>query len=61
VCVSPDSMNSRQVKNEYRYFLDAEKMVIPLICREPRTPYDLYRIQSISYRDRTMLVDELTG
>jgi hypothetical protein len=59
VCVSPESMNSRQVRDEYRYFRDEGKTVLPLICREISMPYDLTRIQFVSYEERDLLIREL--
>jgi hypothetical protein len=62
VCVSPNSMESEQVKREYRFFLRKNKMVVPLLCREAdNTPYDLDTIQYIPYEDRSKLVEELLG
>jgi hypothetical protein len=61
LCVSPNSMQSPQAKNEYRYFLSMNKTVIPLVLREARTPYDLASIQFISYEDRGLLIQELSA
>jgi TIR domain len=62
VCVSPNSMESEQVKREYRFFLHKNKTVFPLLCREAdNTPYDLDAIQYISYEYRSKLVEELLG
>jgi len=62
VCVSPNSMESEQVKREYRFFLRKNKMVVPLLCREAdNTPYDLDAFQYIPYEDRSKLVEELLG
>jgi hypothetical protein len=59
LCVSPNSMQSPQAKNEYRYFLSMNKTVIPLVLREARTPYDLASIQFVSYDDRDVLIQVL--
>ena len=62
VCVSPNSMESEQVKREYRFFLHKNKTVVPLLCREAdNTPYDLDTIQYIPYEYRSKLVEELLG
>jgi hypothetical protein len=62
VCVSPNSMESEQVKREYRFFLRKNKTVFPLLCREAdNTPYDLDTIQYILYEYRSKLVEELLG
>jgi hypothetical protein len=62
VCVSPNSMESEQVKREYRFFLQKNKTVFPLLCREAdNTPYDLDTIQYILYEYRSKLVEELLG
>jgi hypothetical protein len=60
LCVSPDSLKSRYVRDEYRYFVDEDsKQVFPLICREVRLPWDLKGLQHVSYQDRASLVTPL--
>jgi hypothetical protein len=62
LCVSPNSMQSNQVKMEYRSFMRRNKTVLPLICREVEVedmPYDLQGIQFRSYKARAKLIEEL--
>jgi tetratricopeptide (TPR) repeat protein len=60
VCVSPDSLTSQYVKDEYRYFVDDDnKEVFPLICRTARLPWDLKGIQYFSYQERDKLIETL--
>ena len=59
LCVSPDSMASKHVKVEYRYFFNMDKTIVPLICRDASLPAELLGLQYLAYSDRAALVDRL--
>jgi hypothetical protein len=68
VILSPDSMASANVENEWQYFLDAKKPVIPLLYRDTKVHFQLSRLQRIDFRDAAAynasfnrLLDELKG
>ncbi|MBZ0307282.1 MAG: TIR domain-containing protein, partial [Anaerolineae bacterium] len=52
VIISPDSMNSRNVENEWQYFLDKGKRVIPVLCRLADLHFQLNRLQYIDFHSR---------
>ncbi len=47
--VSPDSLNSQQVRKEWRFFLSHDKRIIPVIWGKGDLPYDLNDIQHIDF------------
>jgi hypothetical protein len=48
--LSPNSMASKTVKSEYRYFLDQEKRVVPLLSAPlDKLPFDISRINYINF------------
>ncbi len=49
LCVSPDALESKYVRLEYRYFLDENKPIIPVICRETKLLPELRPLQWIPY------------
>jgi WD40 repeat protein len=49
LCVSPDALDSRYVRLEYRYFLDENKPIIPVICRETKLLPELRPLQWLPY------------
>ncbi len=49
LCVSPDALESKYVRLEYRYFLDENKPIIPVICRETKLLPELRPLQWIAY------------
>lgn len=49
LCVSPDALESKFVRLEYRYFLDENKPIIPIICRETKLLPELRPLQYIAY------------
>lgn len=58
--VSPDSVNSPDVRREYRYFLHEHKPLIPIMCRSTRhLPPDLLSIQYILYDQHEMLINRV--
>lgn len=65
VIISPDSMASRNVEDEWQYFLDHENTVIPVLLRVAKVHFQLHRLQYVDflnndYDDALMkLYDEL--
>ena len=59
LCVSSSALNSRYVKMEYRYFLDEDKPVIPVIVEETKLTAELRGIQYIQYDESDDLIDEI--
>ncbi|MBE2271710.1 MAG: TIR domain-containing protein [Anaerolinea sp.] len=49
LCVSPDALESKYVRLEYRYFLDENKPIIPIICREAKLLPELRVLQWLPY------------
>src|SRR5215216_746190 len=49
VLVSPNSMGSRNVEDEWQYYLDQSKPVIPVLLRPSKIHYQLTRIQYIDF------------
>lgn len=56
LCVSPSALLSRYVKMEYRYFLEENKPVIPLVCIDTRFPPELRGIQYVEYSELDKLI-----
>lgn len=59
LCVSPDALDSKYVKMEYRYFVEENKPIIPVICREAKIPAELRSIQHHPYANFDGLVERL--
>jgi hypothetical protein len=59
LCVSPDALDSKYVKMEYRYFVTENKPLIPVICRQAELPVELRGIQHIEYVKLDNLVTRL--
>ncbi|MBZ0294101.1 MAG: SUMF1/EgtB/PvdO family nonheme iron enzyme [Anaerolineae bacterium] len=49
VLISPESMASRNVEDEWQYFLDHDKPVIPVLLRPAKIHFQLNRIQYIDF------------
>lgn len=49
VIISPESMTSRNVEDEWQYFLDNNKPVIPVLLRSAKIHFQLSRIQYIDF------------
>lgn len=49
VIITPDSMASRNVEDEWQYFLDSRKPIIPLLLKSADVPFQLRRIQYIDF------------
>ena len=47
--LSPSAVDSRHVADEWHYFLDEEKSIVPLLYEPARIPYPLRRIQRVSF------------
>lgn len=60
LCISPDAMNSEDVKHEYRFFIHERKPLIPVICRSTsRLPPELLYIQYVLYDQHELLIQRL--
>lgn len=59
LCVSPTALASRFVKMEYRYFLQENKLLIPIICQQTKIPAELRGIQYLLYHDQPGLTERL--
>jgi hypothetical protein len=51
--ISPDSMGSRNVEDEWNYFHTHHKPILPLLYREAATSYQLERVQHLDFREPT--------
>lgn len=52
VIISPESMASSNVENEWQWFLDERKPIIPILWRESRSHFQLRRLQYINFKDQ---------
>ena len=59
LCISPDSLASKYVKYEYRYFFNQDKTIVPLLCRQATVPPELSGIQYLDYSEQEALVERL--
>lgn len=59
VCLSPESLQSRYVKMEYRYAFNNNKRLYPLICSECELPAELQILQYYTYSQLDDLVKAL--
>ncbi len=59
LCITPEALNSRYVKMEYRYFIEEDKPVIPVLCKEAKLPAELRGIQYIPYAETDRLVERV--
>lgn len=50
VVISPDSMASNNVEDEWQYFLDQKKPVFPVLLRTAKIHFQLSRIQYIDFQ-----------
>lgn len=51
VIISPESMSSRNVEDEWQYLLDQNKPVIPVLLRPAKIHFQLNRIQWIDFQN----------
>lgn len=56
LCVSPDALQSRYVKMEYRHFFNSNKPILPVICHPTDLPAELSGIQFLPYSDTATIV-----
>jgi formylglycine-generating enzyme required for sulfatase activity len=49
VLISPESMTSRNVEDEWQYYLDNNKPVIPILLRPTKIHFQLSRIQYVDF------------
>ncbi len=61
LCVSPESLQSRHVRMEYRYFFNNSKVILPLMCQSTALPAELQVIQYFEFTDIEKLVEVLKG
>lgn len=47
--ISPDSMESRNVGNEWQYFVDQNKTIVPILWKPAKVHFQLGRIQYIDF------------
>jgi hypothetical protein len=52
VVISPDSMASKNVEDEWQSYLDDGKVVLPVLWRPARVHFQLRRIQYINFHDQ---------
>lgn len=45
LCISPEALESKFVKLEYRYFITSDKPIFPIMCRDVKLPPELSVIQ----------------
>ncbi|MCA9911103.1 MAG: TIR domain-containing protein [Anaerolineae bacterium] len=56
LCVSPDALQSRYVKLEYRQFFNTNKPILPVICHPAELPAELGGIQYLPYAEQDTLI-----
>ncbi len=56
LCVSPDALQSRYVKLEYRQFFNTNKPILPVICHPAELPAELGGIQYLPYDEPDTLI-----
>jgi hypothetical protein len=63
VVISPDSMASRNVEDEWQYYMDERKIILPVLCRPAKIHFQLKRIQYIDFYQRPydMAFERLCG
>lgn len=49
---SPTAMESTNVEDEWNYYLDRGKMIIPVLYQPCTIPYRLYKLQYVDFNDR---------
>src|ERR1043165_7157215 len=54
LCLSPEALASNNVKMEYRYFIDEDKPIVPVMVRETKLPAELRRLQHLPYGDLSL-------
>ncbi len=59
VCISPDALESRYVKMEYRYAFNNGIRLYPLVCRSVDLPAELQTLHHYTYAELNVLFDAL--
>jgi CheY-like chemotaxis protein len=59
VCISPDALQSRYVKMEYRYAFNNGIRLYPLVCRDIVLPAELQVLHNFKYREIDKLIEVL--
>lgn len=52
VIISPDSMASTNVEDEWQYYLDQGKLLIPLLWRPAKVHFQFSRLQYVDFREQ---------
>jgi formylglycine-generating enzyme required for sulfatase activity len=52
VIISPDSMASRNVEDEWQYYLDHQKSVVPVLLEPAKIHFQLNRLQYIDFHEQ---------
>jgi hypothetical protein len=53
VIISPDSMKSKNVEDEWQYFLDMNKPIIPVLWKPTALHFQLSRVQYVDFHSNT--------
>jgi hypothetical protein len=60
VILSPDSVDSPNVRNEYMFALENQKKVVPVLLRDCQIPLNLCRYQRVDFTsDQTRALKDL--
>lgn len=51
--LSPDSLASENVEDEWNYYLDKKKTIVPIVYRKCDIPYRLFKLQHINFAELT--------
>lgn len=51
--LSPDSLESGNVEDEWNYFLDKKKPIVPILYRPCDIPYRLYKLQYVDFANHS--------
>jgi hypothetical protein len=66
VLISPDAMSSSNVEDEWQYFIDSGRPVIPILYKPAKIHFQLHRLQYVDFSAQRFgdafakLLDELT-
>src|SRR5258708_30980877 len=52
IIISPDSMASTNVEDEWQYFLDKKRPLIPLLLRPAEIHFQLSRLQYVNFQNQ---------
>ena len=51
--LTPEAMSSENVSNEWQYFIDEKKPIIPILLRDSKLHFQLRRMQYVDFRMRS--------